>query len=160
MRMRFIHFLPCVALCLASCYSLDCPIENIVACNYGFYGLEEGQPTSISLNLSLTVTAAGTDSVLINQDYGQSSISLPMSYYASVDTLVFTYSSDLGTEQDTVWITKTNYEHYENPNCPTAMFHVIESVRSTNRLIELITIVNPNVNYESSENIHILFYTE
>lgn len=149
-----------LAAATTGCESVECPLNNTVYTTYGFYVMENGQPTAIRIGDTLTVTAGGTDSVLINRLYNASQMELPMSYFAEVDTLSlrFTDAENL-VGFDTIWVSKYNYEHYESPGCPTAMFHYVSGVRSTHRFIDTVTVVNPNVNYYASENFKIIFYS-
>lgn len=149
-----------LAITMTGCESVECPLNNTVYTTYGFYVMENGQPTAIRIGDTLTVTAGGTDSVLINRLYNASQMELPMSYFAEVDTLSlrFTDAENL-VVFDTIWVSKYNYEHYESPGCPTAMFHYVSGVRSTHRFIDTVTVVNPNVNYYASENFKIIFYS-
>jgi len=57
--------------------------------------------------------------------------------------------------RDTVWITKSNQVHYESPDCPTTLFHDIQSVRSTHVFIKDIIITRSSVNYEQTTNLQI-----
>lgn len=150
----------CAAVAVAGCESVECPLNNTVYTTYGFYVMENGKPVPVRLVDTLTVTAAGTDSVLINRIYNVSQVELPMSYFADTDTLALTFTDQEGYKtHDTVWVNKYNHEHYESPSCPTAMFHTVNGVRSTHRFIDTVTIVNPNVNYYASENFKIIFYS-
>lgn len=150
----------CLAMATVGCESVECPLNNTVYTTYGFYVMENDEPTPIRIGDTLTVTAAGTDSVLINRIYNVSQIELPMSYYADTDTLALTFTDPDGYQTfDTVWVSKSNHEHYESPACPTAMFHTVNGVRSTHRFIDTVTVVNPNVNYYASENFKIIFYS-
>ncbi len=152
-----------MALCLLSivtgCESVECPLNNTVYTTYGFYVMDNGEPTTVRIVDTLTVTAAGTDSVLINRMYNTAQMELPMSYFSDTDTLALKITDKENRSTfDTIWISKYNYEHYESPACPTAMFHYIHGVRSTHRLIDTVTLVNPNVNYYASENFKIIFH--
>lgn len=148
-----------LALCVpTACESVECPLNNTVYTTYGFYTSADGELTAVRLTDTLTVTAAGTDSVLLNRLYNAAQIELPMSYFSAEDTLSFAFTDAEGsTWFDTVYVSKYNYEHYESPGCPTAMFHYISGVRSTHRAIDTVMVVNPNVNYYASENFKIIF---
>jgi hypothetical protein len=148
-----------VILFLYSCSSIDCPLNNVVYSRYAFYGIVNGTSTTVKLNDTLTVTAFGTDSVLINKDYGASSLDIPVSYYNPVDTLLFRYSTASGVAFDTIWVEKNNYEHFESTDCPTAMFHNIIKVNSTHNLIDTVKIENSVIDYEEKTNFQIHFHS-
>ena len=147
-----------VLLSVVGCELTDCPINNVVYSTYGFYAVTDEGETSIRILDTLTVTAAGTDSILVNRLMNGNGIELPVSYSAPADTLIFHFTDTLGrTREDTVWIEKENIPHYESPDCPTAMFHHVTRARCTTRLMDSVTIVNPNINYNVSENFKIYF---
>lgn len=143
-----------VFLCLitiTACDSADCSLRNHVACTYCFYS----DGTSISLLDTLNVYACGTDSVLVNQEIGASSVNIPMSYWLDADTLIFEVRSEIYLLTDTVYVEKTNIPHFESPDCPTKMFHLITSARCTHHFMEDIVITYPQVNYDEVENLQI-----
>jgi hypothetical protein len=144
-------------ICFAACTSIDCPLNNVVYSRFTFYGTTDGKTSAVSLEDTLTVTAVGTDSVLVNKDYGASSLSLPVSYYNQTDVLLFLYASTAGQAHDTLWIDKTNYEHFESPDCPTAMFHNIQGIRHTRNFIDSIVVENPVIDYNENNNFKIYF---
>lgn len=142
---------------VSACTSIDCPLNNVVYSRFTFYGTTNGKTSTVALEDTLTVTAAGTDSILVNKDYGASTLSLPISYYNPTDVLTFLYASTSGQAHDTLWIDKTNYEHFESPDCPTAMFHNIQNVRYTRNFIDTIVVENPVINYNENNNFKIYF---
>ena len=117
-----------VFIAVAACESTDCPINNIVYSTYGFYAATDEGESKIQVLDTLTITAAGTDSILINR-----------------------------TRRDTIWIDKEIIPHYESPTCPASMFHHVTAVRWTRLLVDSVSIVNPNINYNVSENFKIYF---
>lgn len=143
---------------VAACESTECPINNVVYSTYGFYAMGEDGESSVRIIDTLTITAAGTDSVLANRMMNINGVELPVSYSRATDTLVFHFTDTLSrTRRDTIWVDKENIPHYESPMCPTAMFHHVTSVRCTRLLIDSVTIANPNINYNVSENFKIYF---
>ena len=149
---RFCHIsaVLCI-LVISACDSADCTLMNNVACSYGFYS----NGTSISLLDPLNVYACGTDSVLVNQEIGASSASIPMSYWLDADTLIFEVCGETYLLVDTVYVEKENIPHFESPDCPSKMFHAITAVRCTHNFMDDITITNPIVNYDQVENLQI-----
>ena len=109
---------------------------------FNFYRMSEGETEAIQLLDTLTVTAVGTDSVLINRDVSAQGIQIPLSY--AYDTLI---------------ISKESYQQFEAPECPTVTFHQIKAIRSTHRYIDTVQIVNPNIDYNATENFKSVFYT-
>ena len=143
-------------LLLAACDSYDCTLYNTVA----LYGAFDKEGEAVAISDTLTITACGTDAVLLNRSVKTSKLVLPLSYWQAEDTLVFSINGTSSDGegyllQDTVWITKTNQVHYESPDCPTTLFHTIQGVRNTNQFIDSITVVRSSVNYETTINLQI-----
>lgn len=143
-------------LLFGACDSYDCTLYNTVA----MYGVFDREGAAVSINDTLTITACGTDVLLLNRSVNTSKLTLPLSYWQPEDTLVLSIkgqnSEGVGyILQDTIWITKTNQVHYESPDCPTTLFHTIQGVRNTNEFIKSITVVRSSVNYETTTNLQI-----
>ncbi|MBQ0021159.1 MAG: hypothetical protein KBT39_11645 [Bacteroidales bacterium] len=151
-----VMLLVAVAFGITSCDSIDCSLENQVLCQMGFYDAT-GAP--VALTDTLTITAAGTDSVLYNRGIKTSKVGLPLSYYKDGDTLTLTLYGEHYLLQDDVVIKKTNYEHFESLDCPVKMMHVINGVESTNHFIDSVVVVSPKVEYNNGENIKIYLHT-
>lgn len=146
------------ALLYVGCDSVNCPLNSNVAAVYKFY---DSSGKSFVLADELTVTACGTDSVLMNRLTRANSMSLPLSYYSACDTLLFTLTDADGfSATDTVWIEKQSTPHAEDPSCPIHVWHRINRVRHTSLLIDSIGIVNPTVNFDGSDTFSIYFITE
>lgn len=147
-----------IAFGSGGCDTFDCPLNNTVFATFGFYSQTDGVLSSVRLVDSLTVTAGGSDSILLNRQYNMSSIELPVSYTGETDTLALRFSNaEQQVTRDTIWITKTNHEHYESPSCPSSMFHTITNIRCTRRVVDTVLLVNPNIDYNGNENIQIVF---
>lgn len=141
---------------LTACDSIDCTLNNTVECKMTFYNAEG---KAVALADTLTITAAGTDSVLYNRGIRVSSVSLPLSYYKDRDTLTLhIYGQDYAIEEQLI-IEKSNYEHFESLDCPVKMFHTINGVSSTHTVIDSVRIASPLVQYDNGENIKIYLHT-
>lgn len=139
------------AAALAACDSIDCTLYNTVSLACSFYS--EGQ--AVKLTDTLTVSALGTDSILVNSLIGASKLELPLSYSQDADTLVLHIYGEEYDLSDTLWVEKTNTPHFESPDCPATMFHQIKSVRHTSTFIDSVTITRNLVDYDQTENIRI-----
>lgn len=95
------------------------------------------------------------DTILLNRAYDQSKISIPMSYFNNVDTLVFSYGQI--SLKDTIKIYHESYPHVELPECGTYRFHSLQSINASDAAIDHIEISNPKVGYEGNENVKIYF---
>lgn len=144
-----------------SCSTSGCPLNNTVYSTYGFYAFIDGKEEAVQIQDTMTVKACGTDSILINRLTGQSKMELPISYNAPTDTLCLEFTNANGQlRTDTIWLDKENYPHYESPECPSSMFHVVTQIRFTRNLIDSVLVVNPNINYNASENFKIYFRSD
>ena len=139
------------AAALTACDSIDCTLYNTVSLACSFYS--EGQ--AVKLTDTLTVSALGTDSILVNSLIGASKLELPLSYSQDADTLVLRIYGEEYDLSDTLWVEKTNTPHFESPDCPTTMFYQIKSVRHTSTFIDSVTITRNLVDYDQTENIRI-----
>ena len=89
------------------------------------------------------VSRTPKDTTLVYDLIGGAGFSVAMSYYNAVDTLVLRYRQI--ALPDTVWVWHDGYTHVENPECGSYRFHVLKEVRSTDRGIDRVEIVNPKV---------------
>jgi len=116
---------------------------------------EEPDPALIEAGYTETSSQQRNDTILLNKKANATSIKIPMSYFGTMDTLVFAYRSI--SLRDTVKIQHSSYPHVELPECGTHMFHHLKSVTATDAAIDHIEISNPNVGYEGTTNIKIYF---
>lgn len=160
------HILRCLSvLCLgaicAACSNIDCPLDNVVELNCHLYTAEDR--TALTLSDTLSITACGTDSVLLNRAEGIKSFALPLGYTSKEDTLLLHFSNANGKHAtDTLWIAHDNLPHFENLDCPASIFHQIRSVKWTSHTlgimpltIDSVAVVRPLVNYDANENLRI-----
>ena len=139
-------------LFLSSCDGIDCTINNVVALHIGFYSSDG---TELAYADTLTITAAGTDSVLLNRGVRRKAVDLPMSFEAKADTLSFSFVGYVITLR----VAKTNKPHFESPDCPVVVHHELEGLDFDDPLgqVDSIVIVRKSVNNEPLENIRFYF---
>lgn len=143
-----------LALCFGACSEIDCPLDNVVVMKCGLYSSATQKP--LSLKDTLTVTAASSDSVLLNRAQGIASFLLPMGHKTLADTLILRFSkADDTVFADTLIIGHANEAHFESVDCPVAFFHQINEVSTTHHAIDSIAIVRRAVNYDDIENLKI-----
>lgn len=142
---------------LIGCSSVDCPVDNTVEAVYYLYDSDAQRVTLLDSLSVLSARKDGTDTLLLNKVTERNSFSLPVGYTTSEDTLVFRLTN-LNLE-DTVWIQKENYPHFESVDCSASFFHTITAVRTTHRFIDTLVVNNPSVTYDSSQahfHLHLL----
>ena len=150
-----------------SCESVTCPLNNTVESKYGFYAAQYDSKgelvtgTAIAIGDTLTVTLLGIDSVILNRLVNKGEMKLPVSFYLNEDTIELAFTDTLSrTGRDTIWVTKTNRHHWDDPSCPVHMWHEVTAVRSSHNLIDTVLVTNPDINYDGLENFQIYFRTE
>ena len=145
-----LRFLLLVAILLfgtMGCSDTDCTTSNTAYVNYNIYDAN-GNP--VALTGPVTVTAAGTDSILINQESNLQTMQLPLRYTSTEDTFVVHLSEILF---DTIFVTHQNIPHFISMECGTGMYYHIEGVRCTRRVFDSLSVVNPDINYDANEHI-------
>lgn len=103
---------------------------------------------------SLTVTAWGTDSIIINNQKKVHDISLPLRYTVDSTKLVFRYSK---TKVDTLVIRHTNTPYFLSMDCGYQMKQAITGIRSTRNVLDSIKVLNNEAGIYGRENLK-LFY--
>ena len=144
-----------------SCSEIDCPLDNIVVLTCNIYQAEDA--TSLTLADTLTITAAGTDSILLNRATDINTFQLPMRQGASTDTLILHFSNSRGqSAADSLFVSHTNQPHFESVDCPPSVFHNITSVSWTDHAlsqfpltIDSVAVTRSLVNYDDVENLKI-----
>lgn len=152
----FFTFLPF----LASCSSIDCPLNSLVYTQYQLRNAAGEVDTLSTDTLTISTTRAdGNDSVLLNKSVRTTAFTLPISYEGQQDVFFFELKDTLTKVNtiDTVSVMKENTPHFESVDCAPAFFHTITSVAHTNHRIDSIAINNPEVNYDTSKT-HLYIY--
>lgn len=144
---------------LAGCENIDCTLNNIVLCHFAFYDSATGE--RVVLADTLTITAEGTDSVLLNRATNSKEVGVPLSYYQEKDILNFIIKTKDGeVYENAVIIQKTGQVHFESPDCPTTMFHNIsQALVHSGTVIDSVAITRREVNYLQDENIKVFLRT-
>lgn len=138
---------------MGRCSEVECPLQNVVAVQYGLYRTDG---TEVTLQDTLTVTAVGTDSILLNKGQNIASFLLPVHYTADKDSIILRFADTEGDEvRDTLCIYHTNEAHFESMDCPLCYFHTITEVTCTYNALEGVELVTPTVNYDTQENIRL-----
>lgn len=141
-------------LLMAACASIDCAMTTAVGCRYALRGDTVHDTLTI-----LAVRPGSSDSVLVNRLVQPQAFTIPMSYGADRDQLVFQLTDTLGTTRtDTVTVFKANDPHFESVDCPARFFHTLTEVTTTHHAIDSIVIAHPNIDYDEKENLLIYFH--
>jgi hypothetical protein len=142
---------------VSACSSIDCPVQNTVAVNYGVYG-SDGTTAFADTLWVWTQRSDGTDTLLLNRFTGKETFSLPISYSHPEDVLVFfTANTEDYETLDTVWLKKDDIPHFESVDCAAHFFHRLTDVRCTHDGIDSIVINHSSVTYDPSKT-HLRVY--
>jgi len=143
------------------CFSAACSEEEdcslnaraMMECNLFQIDEETDEKSSIALT-TLTVTAFGTDSVIINQASNVSKLSLPLRF--SADSTVWVFHCQL-EPSDTVVVRHNNTPYFLSMDCGYQMKQSIKSVSYTRHQLDSIYVANKEANIYGTENLK-LFY--
>ncbi len=171
MRKTVLFFLTLLATAwIAGCSENDCPLNSNSMNQVAFFNSKTGQ--AVSLLDTLTVTAIGTDSILINRETKASVLSLPLSYKGNETRYIFTYTgarydtipltTDKDTiikrmvvSRDTIGVFHTNRQHFLSVECGLMNYFHLDSVWSTHHLIDSTRITDADINEYEKTNINI-----
>lgn len=103
---------------------------------------------------SLTITAYGTDSVIVNDQRQVRDLTLPLCYTADSTALVFHYDD---RRTDTIIIYQENTPYFLSMDCGYQMKQTITAVSYTRHRLDSIYIANKEAGIYGTENIK-LFY--
>lgn len=149
---------------LSACSNIDCPLDNVVSLQCNLY--DASTQSALTLSDVLSVTPAGRDTLLLNQATGIKSFLLPLKEAGTQDTLLLHFANAQGAVQvDTLFVNHTPQPHFESLDCPSSVFHTLNTVRvsaqgSTNSaIIDSVSLVRPIVNYDDIENIRLFIRT-
>lgn len=143
-----------LVLLLMACSSIDCPLNTVEGCKYGF----AGDVTVLSDTLTINALRTdGNDMTLLNRKVNVSNFVLPLSNNQPSDILFFSFTDTLNvTLTDTVRVFKTDMARFESVDCSPVFFHQINEVEWTRNVIDNIIISKSTVNYDTIGcNLHI-----
>ena len=146
---------PILSVVISCSEEADCSMATRAMMQCYFYTLDpETEVVSNDTLDSLTVTAFGTDSIIINNQKKVHDLSLPLRYTADSTVLVFRYSKTL---TDTVVVYQTNTPYFLSMDCGYQMKQSIKDVNYSRHSLDSIRIVNKEAGIYGTENLK-LFY--
>ena len=104
---------------------------------------------------SLTVTALGTDSIIINKDVNVTGELLPLNWTADSTVLIFKYANT--TLKDTIKILHTNVPTFVSMECGYTMAQSLSSVTYTKHVLDSIYLAYKLANTDAIQNIRIYY---
>ena len=146
---------PILSVVISCSEEADCSMSTRAMMQCYFYTLDpETEVVSNDTLDSLTVTAFGTDSIIINNQKKVHDLSLPLRYTADSTVLVFRYSKTL---TDTLVVYQTNTPYFLSMDCGYQMKQSIKDVNYSRHSLDSIRIVNKEAGIYGTENLK-LFY--
>ena len=146
---------PILSVVISCSEEADCSMATRAMMQCYFYTLDpETEVVSNDTMDSLTVTAFGTDSIIINNQKKVHDLSLPLRYTADSTVLVFRYSKTL---TDTLVVYQTNTPYFLSMDCGYQMKQSIKDVNYSRHSLDSIRIVNKEAGINGTENLK-LFY--
>lgn len=150
---------PIAGVLLSSCdEESDCSIagRSMLRCTVKTLN-ENNNPVDAKLNY-LTVTALGTDSILVNADQDVADIFLPLQYTADSTAIIFHYDPDYPLLTDTLIIYHTNTPYFISMDCGYDMNQTIKGdILFTTHVLDSLHITSVNTTNNGTKNIE-LFY--
>lgn len=133
----------------------DCSLNArpMMKCNLYQIDQESGLPVLVALN-ELTITAKGTDSVIVNRMENVKELSLPLCYGADSTHLVLHYSNG---SRDELIVYHTNTPYFLSMECGYQMKQQIERVSYTRTELDSVAITYNEAGIYERENLR-LFY--
>ena len=146
---------PIISMVISCSEEADCSMATRSMVNCILYRVdpETHYVENVTLD-SLTVTAYGTDSIIINNQKNVHDISLPLRYTEESTKLIFRYSR---TKSDTMEIHHTNTPYFLSMDCGYQMKQAITSITCTRIALASIYIKDNEAGIYGKENIQ-LFY--
>lgn len=150
---------PVICLTLSSCTDeSDCSIagRSVLRCTVQTLSEETGKPIDHTLEW-LTVTALGTDSILVNADEEVSDVFLPLQYTVDSTAIILHYSAEDLLLTDTLIIRHLNTPYFVSMDCGYDMKQKINEVEYTRHVLDSIHMVSANTSNNGTRNLQ-LFY--
>lgn len=146
-----------LAVLMACSEEEDCSMNArpMLWCHFYHLNEESGRPEAVQLQTTLSVTAEGTDSVIVNRESNPKQLSLPLRYAGEETRLVLDY--DNGTRYDTICIRHTNTPYYLSMDCGYQMKQWANEVEYTRHVIDSVHIANSELSAYEVENLKIFF---
>lgn len=145
---------PVISFMTSCSEEADCSMAERAMTNCRLYTIDaNGFATNYTLD-SLTVTAFGTDSVIVNNQKEVNDLILPLRYTVDSTVLVFRYSR---YTTDTLVIYHTNTPYFLSMDCGYQMQQRLTTITHTTHRLDSIHITNNEAGIYGQENIQ-LFY--
>lgn len=145
---------PVIGVVMASCDDeSDCSIAGRATLRGTVYTMNGSRRVADTLDV-LTITALGTDSIILNNQSSVTDVYLPLRYSSDTTTLVFHYDV---TTRDTLTILHTNNPKFISLDCGYEMKQAVTSLAYTRHVLDSVYINSVSTNTDGTRNLE-LFY--
>lgn len=139
----------------------DCSMEGRRMIYCKFYTIDPDNPTVVLKDTldSLTITALGTDSIILNNQKKVTMLSLPLRF--TKDTTVFVLHYDYKRRPlytDTLYVAHTNVPYFQSIDCGYLMEQTIKKATFSETEIDSLFIANNEAASYETENIKLFFH--
>ena len=146
---------PIISIVISCSEEADCSMATRAMVQCYLYTIDPDTQVAENDTLdSLTVTAYGTDSIIINNQKKVHDISLPLRYTVDSTKLVFRYSK---IRTDTIVIHHTNTPYFLSMDCGYQMKQAITKIRYTRLTLDSIYISNNEAGIYGRENLKLYY---
>lgn len=143
---------PLIGVAVSSCAGeSDCSTAGRAILNVDLRTLIDNVAVNDTLD-SLTIVAAGTDSIILNNGRNVTSFWLPLQYTRDTTVLVFRYSR---LTTDTLTIRHSNVPQFVSMDCGYEMSQTILSLTFTRNRMDSIRILSNITNTDGTRNLQI-----
>jgi hypothetical protein len=150
---KYFVLLAMTALLIMSCARNTACDESLnSSVNLQFYRITDGEEETASFD-NITAYGLNSNSLIYDLKDSLSSVFLPLNQLQ--DNCIFVLSIE--SIVDTLWFDYTRKLDFISENCGYAMRFSITSMEATHHLIDSISIINPVVNNNESENIKVFY---
>ncbi|MCF0236550.1 MAG: hypothetical protein HUK09_07665 [Bacteroidaceae bacterium] len=151
-----------LALGVASCTNIECPLDNQVLMTVGFYDKATHQPVKLSDTLTIYGLKNGAENIAFNRGIDINTLLVPLNSASQRDTFLLRFVGSSLAQVDTLYIQHTPRPHFEAIDCPASTFHQLIALSHSRRgattftqTIDSVAISTPSVQYEDIEHIKI-----
>lgn len=152
LKLRTLYIAIIIAgILLPACTPEGCLEETESFLKAAFYSSATGTPVRPD---SITVYGNGMESMKIYSGHRQISIArFPLNPSSGSSDFVL----KINTGTDILSVTYSSYVHLISKECGYSFNHIIESISTSNNLIDSVRVINPQITNENLENIRIYF---
>lgn len=167
------HLIRIVLLLLAVCAVVgissscsedtDCSLEGRRVINCMFYTIDPDDKSKALKDTldSLTITALGTDSIILNNMKDVKTVSLPLRFTSDTTVFVFHYDYVRNPKNnDTLYVVHSNVPYFQSVECGYLMQQDMRkaSISKNNEFDSLYIVKNEAQSNEATENIKLFFH--